>query len=93
MKWTDKLLMKWRLKSMKADENILDMIQKQMKVEKIDECQHERLNQLIKKDIWYQCKKCKMVFCLFEAPGWRKEQIPILIDNLEKSLKIKRKKD
>jgi hypothetical protein len=66
-------------------------IQKVKKEEK-EACSHETLNQLFPNDLWYQCKKCKMVFFFQGGAGWDVAQIPILTKNLNDSLKIKEEK-
>lgn len=87
-----KIRMWFRLQQISADQDILKAVKKgveKLKVEKQEECEHTELKQLIEKDMWYQCKKCKMVFFIQGASGWDKNQIPILTKKLNESLKIK----
>jgi len=90
-----KIRMRFRLAQIGADQDILETIKKglkEVKVEKKDGCNHQTLEQLIEKDMWYQCRHCKMVFFLQGAAGWDVNQIPILTKKLNESLKINEEK-
>lgn len=92
MNWWRKLRMKIRLQQLSADEDIMKVVKEGIKkIEKVEtkECTHQILNQLMKGDLWYQCKECKMVFFFQGGAGWDINQIPILTKNLNESLNIK----
>jgi len=87
-----KIRMRIRLEQIGADQDILKTIKKGLetvKLEKQEECEHKTLDQLIEKDMWYQCRKCKMVFFIQGASGWDVNQIAVLTKKLNESLKIK----
>lgn len=91
-----KIRMWWHLQTIGASQDVLETLKKgieKVKVEKKEGCSHETLKQLIENDMWYQCKKCKMVFFLSGASGWDVKQIPILTGKLNESLKIKEPKN
>ena len=93
MNLLDKMAMWWRLKSLKADENIYNLVKSGIKkVEKQvkEPCEHETLKQLLPKDAWYQCKKCKIVFFMNNALGWEQESLIKLSNNLLDKLKAKK---
>ena len=91
-----KIRMRFRLAQIGADKDILETIKKgieKVKVEKQEECEHQTLDQLIEKDMWYQCRKCKMVFFSSGFFGWDVKQIGILTKKLNDSLNIKEEKE
>ena len=90
-----KIRMWWRLQTIGADQDILRTVKKgieKLKVEKTEGCEHTTLDQLIEKDMWYQCRKCKMVFFSSGFFGWDVKQIAVLTKKLNDSLKIKEEK-
>ena len=60
-----------------------------LEVEETKECQHPRLIKIIDKDFWYRCSKCGLIIMITDSVGWTKKQIPKLIENLQKGLKLK----
>ena len=88
MKLFEKIKIWFRAKQLKTDKKIIELIRKGMKIEENKECDHRILRKIIDKDLWYICKKCQTVFFVHGAEGWNKKQIPILIDNLKKGLKL-----
>lgn len=83
------LRMLLRAQQVKADKDIIEAIKKGIKIEARPECQHPTLKQVISKDQWYRCTKCKTVFFIWGASAWEKRQIPLLIKKLQEALKLK----
>jgi len=79
------------LKKLLGDGEIQARVKKaleNLEIEETKECQHNRLVKVIPKDFWYRCTKCKMIIMITDSVGWNKKQIPILIENLKKGLKL-----
>ena len=92
-KWWDRYLINKRLKEIDIDKKILDSVKNtlnktEITTEKTEACQHKELIQILEKDAWYQCKKCKMIFFLEGIPGWTDESFDNLIGKFIKELEI-----
>ena len=93
MNWFKKILVFLRLRQLKTDHEIVDLVKKGLEKAKFETkpaCEHPILRKVLPKDLWYICHKCKTVFFVHGAEGWDLRQIPKVIEGLEKGLGLKK---
>lgn len=98
MKWIKKMWRKvmiwWFMQQANAGKDIKELLKKgaeKIKVEENLACQHDVLTKVLPNDSWYQCKKCKMVVFINNAPLWDVKGVRYLSTKLLEALKEPKK--